>query len=381
MAKEFLTQSTHTTNTLSHMDNRLVALINAALSNIPYHMSLPVDQQRFLLPFTEPSDMVTAALRQSVTSTAAKNLALCIESQSMPVMSDVGLLKDDAKLLKYIDEIGTEWLKNMHALYQSETNHVAATGLGNQEVLSEIQSAAYVDFRRHLQRLIHGTAFISTDQPTPACSPVLAGDVDDALKYLHQFPSAACRLVAARLLFRFRVTIGTVTAVGILGFSLPSKTLLLRCFQTPHCPPREVIHVGARALAKHIHRDNSLSWWGNHHLTGSQAKKNAAADDVLERIMVGCESTSGWRNFHVLPHGFVVYEIRVPEGYGARWQLDTKPRNVLPQEDQNDPLQVEAQSDISAEQQSVPNISPDALTFRGFLEPHDLQGHANAWKH
>jgi hypothetical protein len=29
-----------------------------------------------------------------------------------------------------------------------------------------------------------------------------------------------------------------------------------------------------------------------------------------------------WRNLHWLPHAVLVYEVRVPEGYGMRWSQD-----------------------------------------------------------
>eukprot|EP00744_Colponema_vietnamica_P010488 GILI01014818.1.p1 GENE.GILI01014818.1~~GILI01014818.1.p1 ORF type:complete len:329 (+),score=18.30 GILI01014818.1:35-988(+) len=291
--------------------------------------ALTVEQLRFLSPIAEPSN--------EALEVAASNLSKCIAACAMPSYSNVGLLTDDPKLLQHVNDAGNMWLDDFR-LQQSN---------------SESQ------YRTHLQRLFDATAFSdSFSSPSSLAITTLTGDVDAALAALKQQPMLTCRLVAARILFNFRITIGTVTAIGLLGFSLPPTDLLLACFQKPHCPPREVIHVGARALAKHVHRDNSLSWWGNHHLTGTQAKKNAAADAVLSRILSGSGSSCGWRNFHVLPHGFVVYEVRVPEGYGARWQLDT---NQLTSAD-------------------TP-LSPDAFTFRGFLEPHDLQGHANAWQH
>ena len=50
-----------------------------------------------------------------------------------------------------------------------------------------------------------------------------------------------------------------------------------------------------------------------------------------------------WINVHILPHNEIIVEIRVEEGYGARWKIDGE--------------------------------------FRGFHEPQMEGGHENKWRH
>jgi len=96
--------------------------------------------------------------------------------------------------------------------------------------------------------------------------------------------------------------------------------------------------VGGRALTKHCHRALS-GWWGQNQ--GTEKQKNATANVVLQRFL----QQAAWINLHSLPpHGLLVYEIRVEEGYGARW-------------------------------------SADGLFFRGFLEPQVAEGHEQGWIH
>lgn len=56
---------------------------------------------------------------------------------------------------------------------------------------------------------------------------------------------------------------------------------------------------------------------------------------------------ASWINFHALPPSMnPIFEIRVPEGYGARW-----------------------------------SILDGVCNFRGFLEPQMEQGHSIGWRH
>lgn len=112
--------------------------------------------------------------------------------------------------------------------------------------------------------------------------------------------------------------------------------ILLASFSKRH-HPRELLSVGARALSKHAHRSLD-GWWGT--CTGKQVEKNAWAEQCVRRILTGAV----WVNFHQLPHEEAVLEVRLAEGYGARW-------------------------------------SADGGSFRGFLEPHVIGGHENKWRH
>lgn len=95
--------------------------------------------------------------------------------------------------------------------------------------------------------------------------------------------------------------------------------------------------VGARALTKHCHRASD-GWWGTS--GGSEAAKNAWGKETLARILDGAT----WMNVHLLPHAKAIIEVRIAEGYGARW-------------------------------------TADGSSFRGFLEPHREGGHLEGWKH
>ncbi|KAI5351077.1 hypothetical protein L3X38_003968 [Prunus dulcis] len=149
----------------------------------------------------------------------------------------------------------------------------------------------------------------------------------------------------ARLLFGLSLgglqgLLGLAHTTGSTPDALPPPTsTLLSSFVLPYKLNVEgsTLTHGARALAKHAHRSSS-KYWGT--LVGSDSSKNRLALDVISRLMTHC----CWLNVHsVQPHG-VVFEIRVAEGYGARW-------------------------------------SEDGSKFIGFLEPYMEDGHPKGWKH
>lgn len=90
-------------------------------------------------------------------------------------------------------------------------------------------------------------------------------------------------------------------------------------------------------MAKHLNRSNS-SYWGT--FCGSDTNKNMFAVDVINRLI----AHSCWLNMHIVPPHGVIFEIRVTDGYGARW-------------------------------------SEDGTKFIGFLEPYMEDGHSKGWKH
>lgn len=96
------------------------------------------------------------------------------------------------------------------------------------------------------------------------------------------------------------------------------------------------ITVGARALAKHQPRSSEL-FWGSIH--GTEIQRNEAASKICEKIL----DEAVWINMHYLSREDPVIEIRVPQGYGARWSTNG--------------------------------------TFRGFVEPQMENGHQKKWKH
>jgi hypothetical protein len=91
----------------------------------------------------------------------------------------------------------------------------------------------------------------------------------------------------------------------------PTRARLLASARRPH-GNADPLTVAGRALAKHVHR-SPAAFWGQ--VSGSAAEKNAAAEEVLARILGGA---TWWNVFGHFKHD-LVYEARVPTGHGARW--------------------------------------------------------------
>uniref|UniRef100_A0A1D1Z4C7 Homeobox protein SIX5 n=1 Tax=Anthurium amnicola TaxID=1678845 RepID=A0A1D1Z4C7_9ARAE len=134
--------------------------------------------------------------------------------------------------------------------------------------------------------------------------------------------------------------LGIMHTVGTIPDALPPpRSALLSSFMLPYRPDVEgsFLSNGARALAKHVSR-SSNGWWGS--FVGSDANKNELALEVINRLLTCC----CWMNIHSIQPYEHVFEIRIGEGYGARW-------------------------------------SRDGSKFIGFLEPHMEEGHAKGWRH
>ena len=142
-------------------------------------------------------------------------------------------------------------------------------------------------------------------------------------------------------LLGFRQTVGTDSG----GLLPPSWTCLCQAANQRH-KTHAVLSVAARARAKHAHRCQH-GFFGVAH--GSPTQQNQETLAILIRIL----KDAAWINIHTF--GGVsgpVLEIRVSEGYGARWTADW-----------SDPYQ------------------PSNVVFRGFLEPQMQDGHRRGWKH
>ncbi|KAJ0093642.1 hypothetical protein Patl1_26488 [Pistacia atlantica] len=128
--------------------------------------------------------------------------------------------------------------------------------------------------------------------------------------------------------------LGLAHTPGTISDALPpSRSTLLSSFLLPFKPnvKGSTLTQGARALAKHVNRSSNRYW---------DSDKNRLAMDVICRLIAHC----CWLNVHIVqPHG-IVFEIRVADGYGARW-------------------------------------SKDGTKFIGFLEPYMEDGHSKGWKH
>jgi hypothetical protein len=94
----------------------------------------------------------------------------------------------------------------------------------------------------------------------------------------------------------------------------------------------------------------NTGWWGTP--SGPVVVINEKALKLFRKVM----DNASWRNLHWLPHQVLIYEVRVPDGYGMRWS-----------QDQSD----EAQTTVEVKD----------WVFRGFLEPQMKNGHEVGWRH
>lgn len=155
-----------------------------------------------------------------------------------------------------------------------------------------------------------------------------------------------------------------LTTGSALGSLPPTTDQCLIAYQVPN---NVGLSAGARAWTKHAHRSQELhpakvskaakgepGWWGR--AQGPRAVLNEKALALFWRI-VGAAS---WRNLHWLPHQVLVYEMRVPEGYGMRWSQDQSAK--------------EGEEEESA-------VKERPWIFRGFVEPMIENGHEVGWRH
>ncbi|KAJ3107122.1 hypothetical protein HDU97_004815 [Phlyctochytrium planicorne] len=87
--------------------------------------------------------------------------------------------------------------------------------------------------------------------------------------------------------------------------------------------PKILLTVGARAIAKHAHRDEKGSGWGDTVVSGSIADKNLRAAKALGEVL----GDPIWMNLHQLPHDIMVYEIRNSKRFGARYYVKSADRD------------------------------------------------------
>ncbi|XP_048332694.2 uncharacterized protein LOC107422004 isoform X2 [Ziziphus jujuba] len=112
--------------------------------------------------------------------------------------------------------------------------------------------------------------------------------------------------------------LGLTSTKGTIESALPPpRSILFSSFMLPHKPvvTSSTLTHGARALAKHVHR-SSDKFWGA--FVGSDSNKNKLALDVIIHLVTNC----CWLNVHIVPPHGEVFEIRVADGYGARWSKD-----------------------------------------------------------
>nr|VDD04578.1 unnamed protein product [Brassica oleracea] len=119
--------------------------------------------------------------------------------------------------------------------------------------------------------------------------------------------------------------LGLSHTIGSIPHALPPpRSVLLSSFMLPYKPKIKGCRLshGARALSKHVDR-SSDGFWGV--LSGSDSDKNRLAMDIINSFIGQC----CWMNIHIVPPHGEVFEIRVVQGYGARWSRDgTKPKQI-----------------------------------------------------
>lgn len=155
-----------------------------------------------------------------------------------------------------------------------------------------------------------------------------------------------------------------LTTGSALGSLPPTTTQCLTAFQVTN---KVGLTVGARAWTKHAHRSQEIhpskisksakgepGWWGR--AQGPKDTLNERALMLFWKIV----NAASWRNLHWLPHQVLVYEMRVPEGYGMRWSQDRSPLKENEGEDEGEQR---------------------PWVFRGFVEPMIENGHEVGWRH
>ncbi|KAF5382041.1 hypothetical protein D9615_004209 [Tricholomella constricta] len=190
--------------------------------------------------------------------------------------------------------------------------------------------------------------------------PSTSAERAKVLKYLSSHP-ADNEIVKTPLFVH--LSHGLAYTVGsALGSVPPDLDTCLAAFLVPN---KAGLTVGARAWSKHFHRSQaadatsaergrremSAGWWGSP--CGPVSIINEKAVALFWKVMSG----ASWRNLHWLPHQILVYEIRVPDGYGMRWSQDQSAR--------------EGEEDVADR----------AWKFRGFVEPMMENGHEIGWRH
>ncbi len=183
-----------------------------------------------------------------------------------------------------------------------------------------------------------------------------------------------------------RNTVGSLIPCEKRLFGLPSKKILLEAAGVFHKPKssarqrqQQCMTVAAKARSKHAPRAiQDASFFGV--ARGPVTIQNQQAEELVERLLVNCV----WINCHVfggltktkkdknkddneLFTSWVV-EIRLEEGYGARWRVEEYANSDANENDKKGPTKAS-------------NSQRLVVTFRGFLEPQMEDGHERRWRH
>ena len=151
--------------------------------------------------------------------------------------------------------------------------------------------------------------------------------------------------------------------------------------------------VAARARTKHAHRCRSSGADGGTEGGGGgyfgTIKGNATyQNQITKEILVTMIQDATWINIHTFSgrdyeiDGPVV-EIRVSEGYGARWQTVKRAATTtaIPTTTSNSNTSLVLLPQQRKQTEYNENEQPTILQFRGFLEPQMEDGHEKKWRH
>ncbi|KAF7984155.1 hypothetical protein HWV62_16816 [Athelia sp. TMB] len=190
--------------------------------------------------------------------------------------------------------------------------------------------------------------------------------------------------LSAHIMHGLAYTVGSA-----LGCTPPTAETCLQAFLVAN---KAGLTAGSRAWSKHAHRsrgemasqdlaktleqgasgaandleqrakrlraeEESAGWWGKP--SGPVAKINENSLLLFSKVM----NDASWRNLHWLPHQVLVYEIRVPAGFGMRWSQDRSPNGGTESEGRG------------------MDTKEKPWMFRGFLEPQMDNGHEVGWRH
>ncbi|KAL5204113.1 hypothetical protein ABZP36_008984 [Zizania latifolia] len=189
-------------------------------------------------------------------------------------------------------------------MLQAEMTSKVLPGIPSIEEGVKVYRKFYTEEKENLYGVLAISVSKPTAQPYITMTDLLAGLGSDGL---------------GRLL-------GMAKTPGTVPDGLPPlRSVLISSCMNLHQPNVKGCSLtdAARALSKHVHR-SSNGWWGS--FQGSDAKKNQLASKIIDRLLHEC----CWMNMHLTqPYG-PVYEIRVHEGYGARWSQDgSKSRGIF----------------------------------------------------
>jgi len=185
-----------------------------------------------------------------------------------------------------------------------------------------------------------------------------------------------------RRLLGMRSTIGsivTTTAATTTAFPIPDVDVLIAACREPHKnKPNNgkspQLSVCARARSKHAHRGAVDQFFGE--VRGGVKLQNKVSEEIVCRLL----RDAVWMNVHQFG-GTVepVLEVRVQEGYGARWSLGSN--TSASSNSKHDPDDGIAGNCVDPVDEVDKKNKDQTVVFRGFLEPQMEDGHALKWRH